>query len=116
MAQSRGRDYALQYKELSSRLRPGDQVWGSAVAWSAIVKTGARLDAGPESVPLLWTTKPDPAKHRFAIISPGMSFDGAGFHKIGDFGVPLPSILGSTYSSHDYRYALWASNQLEPAR
>ncbi|MBV8393845.1 MAG: hypothetical protein JOY81_11750 [Alphaproteobacteria bacterium] len=115
-AQSRQRDYALQYKELTSRLRPGDQVWGTAIAWDAVVKAGARIDAEPESVPLLWTTKPDPSKHRFVVVPAGRSFENAGFRKIGDYGEALPTILGSTYSSHDYRYELWASNQLDPAK
>ena len=112
LMQARERDYALQFGALTSRLKPGDQVWGTAVSWFAVLPAGARLDAKPEYVPLRWRTAPDPARHRFVVMLEGETFDTNGYDKIGTFGEPLPKILRTSYSNYEYVYDIWQSTQL----
>ena len=110
--QTRERDYALQFDALTSRLKPGDQVWGTAVSWFAVLSAGARLDAAPEAVPLRWRSAPDPARHRFVVMLVGKTFDTDGYAKVGTFGEALPMVLGTTYSNYEYVYEIWQSTRL----
>jgi hypothetical protein len=112
LMQTRERDYALQFDALTSRLKPCDQVWGTAVSWFAVLSAGARLDARPEPVPLRWRSAPESARHRFVVMLKGKTFDTDGYAKVGTFGEPLPNFLGSTYSSYEYVYEIWQSTQL----
>jgi 4-amino-4-deoxy-L-arabinose transferase-like glycosyltransferase len=108
--QSKERNYAKQFRKLSELLRPGDQVWGSAAAWYAVVSDCARLDSQPESVPFLWRTFPVPERHRFIVTEPkGQQF--VGFKKLGVFGSDLPLIFGSRLSNAPYLFELWESNE-----
>ncbi|WP_296336297.1 glycosyltransferase family 39 protein [Reyranella sp.] len=107
------RDYAVQMAPLSSRLKPGDQVWGSAVAWIAVVKAGARLDA-LDWVPGLEGTRPDPQRHKYVVVDRDASFAGAdGYRKIDGFGAELPLVFGSRLSNKPYDFDLWQSNALQ---
>lgn len=111
-AQTGPRDYALQFDELTRRLRRGDQVWGTAVAWYAIVASGGRLDAHREDVPVRWTTAPDPARHRFVVVLDDETFASEGYRRIGIFGQSPRRVLGRTYASQDYVYEIWQSTRL----
>jgi hypothetical protein len=105
------RDYYKQFSKFSQKLKPGDEVWGSAVAWYAVVNASARIDAMPESVPVRWNTHPDPSRHRFAVFRPGTvsAKELVGFHKVLEFGNELPTILGSPLSDAPYKFELWES-------
>jgi 4-amino-4-deoxy-L-arabinose transferase-like glycosyltransferase len=112
IAQGPARDYELQFTELTRRLQPGDQVWGTAVAWYAIAAAGARLDAHREDVPVGWRTRPDPARHRFVVMLDEETFPNEGFRRLGAFGQAPRAIRGSTFASQDYVYEIWQSTQL----
>jgi len=103
------RDYEKQFRRLSELLRPGDQVWGSASAWYAVVAACARLDAQPEAVPIVWHTSPIPEQHRFVITEPNKN-NFVGFKKIGVFGSDLPVIFGSRLSNASYLFEMWESD------
>lgn len=108
--QSPQRDYALQMAPLASRLKPGDQVWGSAVAWLTAVKAGARLDA-LNWVPALETSRPDPLRHKYVVVHRGVDFAGShGYRKILEFGSDLPLVFGSPLADRPYTFDLWQSN------
>jgi 4-amino-4-deoxy-L-arabinose transferase-like glycosyltransferase len=108
------RDYWLQFKELTSRLQPGDQLWGTAVAWYAAVSAGARLDAHSQAVPVRWASAPDPMRHRFLVFlkDEGVGREVDGYRKLGTFGEPVPRILGSALTNASYVYDLWISTKL----
>ncbi len=106
------RDYELQMEALSSRLKPGDQVWGSAVAWIATVKAGARLDA-LDWVPGVEGTRPDPLQHKYVVVDRDALFTGSdGYQKIVAFGDALPMVFGSRLSNKSYLFDLWQSKSL----
>ncbi len=106
------RNYALQMAPLSVRLKPGDQVWGSAVAWIAVVKAGARLDA-LDWVPVSEGTVPDPQRHKYVVVDRNVTFDGAdGYRKIIELGTELPLVFGSRLADRSYTFDLWQSNSL----
>jgi len=107
------RNYALQMAPLSSRLKPDDQVWGSAVAWVAAVKAGARLDA-LDWVPGLSGTRPDPLRHKYVVVDRDVPFAGAdGYRKVVELGADLPLVFGSRLSNKPYAFDLWQSNALQ---
>ena len=111
--QGQQRDYALQMAPLSSRLKPGDQVWGSAVTWIAAVKAGARLDA-LDWVPGTDGTRPDPLRHKFVVVDRDVSFaDSDSYRKVDGFGSELPFVFGSRLSNKPYDFDLWQSNSLQ---
>lgn len=107
------RNYAVQFAPLSAILKPHDQVWGSGVAWYAIVSAGARLDLQPHSIPLNWDTHPDPLRHRYVVVAPGgETAQFTGFVKIEDFGSPLPRVVGSQLSNSSYVFEIWKSRRI----
>ncbi|SJZ51425.1 Dolichyl-phosphate-mannose-protein mannosyltransferase [Enhydrobacter aerosaccus] len=103
------RDYGRQFAALSQILKPGDQVWGAAPTWYAVVKSGARLDAF-EPIPPWQKTQPDPRKHKYVVVDHGASFDGmTDYVKVRDFGADLPKVLGAPLTNKGYRFDLWQS-------
>lgn len=107
------RDYALQMAPLSSRLKPGDQVWGTAVAWFAVVKAGARQDVLDWMGPVVEAPRPDPLRHKYVVVHRGAAFAGAdGYRKILEFGSDLPLVFGSPLADRPYAFDLWQSNAL----
>ena len=111
--QGKERKYADIFKPLSNALRPGDEVWGSTVAWYAVVRAGARIDSKPEPIPIKWNTHPNPDRHRYVVIESGGSHEFAGFRKVDNFGVELQPVLGSRLSNASYVFELWKSQRLE---
>jgi 4-amino-4-deoxy-L-arabinose transferase-like glycosyltransferase len=110
------RDYALQMAPLSSRLKPGDQVWGSASAWIAVARSGAWLHAF-EWVPGFHGARPDPLRHKYVVFARGVPFAGIeNYHKVVDFGADLPLVFGSRLSDRSYAFDLWQSNALPDSR
>lgn len=110
--QGASRDYALQLEGLSRRLSPGDQVWGTAVAWVAVIKAGARLDA-VEWVPRAVDPRPDPMKHRYVVVFRGDDFPGRdAYRKIGEIGTEPPRILGASLTNKPYTFDLWLSQSM----
>jgi hypothetical protein len=107
------RDYALQMAPLSSRLKPGDQVYGSGVVWIAVAGTGARLDAW-QWVPGRERNRVDPLRHKFVVVVRGRMFAGQeDYRKIVEFGADLPLVFGSRLSDRPYSFDLWQSNSLQ---
>lgn len=107
------RDYALQMAPLSSRLKPGDQVWGTAVAWFAIIKARARQDVLDWMGPVVEAPRPDPLRHKYVVVHRGAQFAGAdGYRKILEFGSDLPLVFGSRLADRPYTLDLWQSNAL----
>lgn len=107
------RDYALQMAPLSSRLKPGDQVWGTAVAWFAVVKAGARQDVLDWMGPVVEPPRPDPLRHKYVVVHRGAAFAGTdGYRKILEFGSDLPPVFGSRLADRPYTFDLWQSNAL----
>ncbi|MSP74812.1 MAG: hypothetical protein EXR12_01615 [Rhodospirillaceae bacterium] len=107
------RDYALQMAPLSSRLKPGDQVWGTAVAWFAVVKAGARQDVLDWMGPVVEAPRPDPLRHKYVVVHRGIEFAGSdGYRKILEFGSDLPLVFGSRLADRSYTLDLWQSNAL----
>ncbi|MDP1909083.1 MAG: hypothetical protein Q8K85_12345, partial [Hyphomicrobium sp.] len=107
------RDYALQMAPLSGRLKPGDQVWGTAVAWFAVVKAGARQDVHDWMGPVVEAPRPDPLRHKYVVVHRGAQFAGAdGYRKILEFGSDLPLVFGSRLADRPYTLDLWQSNAL----
>lgn len=105
------RDYALQMAPLSSRLKPGDQVWGSAVAWFAVVKAGARQDVFNWMGAMLEDPRPDPLRHKYAVVDRDDEFIGReDYRKILEFGSDLPLVFGSPLADRPYTFDLWQSN------
>ncbi|MFZ0844990.1 MAG: glycosyltransferase family 39 protein [Pseudolabrys sp.] len=108
------RNYAVQFRPLSTILKPGDQVWGSGVAWFAVVAASARLDIKPQAIPIRWDTHPDPTRHKYLVIEPEespQSYDG--FVKTETFGIPLPRVFGSTLANKPYVFELWKSQKIQ---
>ncbi|MDP1841693.1 MAG: glycosyltransferase family 39 protein [Reyranella sp.] len=107
------RDYALQMAPLSSRLKPGDQVWGSAVAWFAVVKAGARQDVFNWMGSMPEDPRPDPLRHKYAIVDRDDQFIGReDYRKILELGSDLPLVFGSPLADRPYTFDLWQSNAL----
>ena len=106
------RDYALQLEGLSSRLSPGDQVWGTAVAWLAVIKAGARLDA-LEWVPRAVDPRPDPMKHKYVVVFRGDDFPGTeAYRKIAEIGSQPPRVFGASLTNKPYTFDLWRSHSM----
>lgn len=107
------RDYATQMAPLSSRLKPGDQVWGTAVAWFAVVKAGARQDVLDWMGPVVEAPRPDPLRHKYVVVHHGAEFAGSdGYRKILEFGSDLPLVFGSRLADRPYTFDLWQSDAL----
>ncbi len=111
--QSQQRDYASVMAPLSARLKPGDQVWGTAVAWPAIVNSGARLDAN-EWIPRKKEPRSDARIHKYVVVRRHSSFEGMDdYRKVLEFGDDLPLVLGSTLANKSYAFDLWQSQRLD---
>jgi hypothetical protein len=98
---------------LSSILKPGDQVWGSAVAWLPAVRAGALLQAS-DWVPGVDRTEPDPLRHKY-VVTQGRDaeFTGSdGYRKILEIGSELPFVFGSRLADRPYQFDLWQSKAL----
>lgn len=107
------RDYAMQMAPLSSRLKPGDQVWGTAVAWFAVVKAGARQDVLDWMGPVVEAPRPDPLRHKYVVVHRGTEFAGSdGYRRILEFGSDLPLVFGSRLADRPYTFDLWQSEAL----
>jgi hypothetical protein len=108
---SEQRSYYDQFKPLSELLRPGDEVWGTARAWYAVVKACARMDTRPEPVPIPWESHPFPEKHRYVVVLAAKeSAKFPGFKRLGVFGSEVPRLAGRQRSYEaSYRYELWES-------
>lgn len=107
------RDYALQMAPLSGRLKPGDQVWGSAIAWFAVVQAGARQDVFDWMGPVIEDPRPDPLRHKYVVVDRDDEFIGReDYRKILEFGSDLPLVFGSPLADRPYAFDLWQSNAL----
>jgi hypothetical protein len=107
------RDYAAQMAPLSNLLRPGDQVWGAAPVWFAVVNAGGRLDAF-EPVPPWKLTRPDPRRHKYVVMDRDRPFDGSqDYEKIAEFGSDLPPVLGASLTNKSYSFDLWRSKLID---
>jgi 4-amino-4-deoxy-L-arabinose transferase-like glycosyltransferase len=111
--QGEQRDYGKQMASFSSRLKPGDQIWGSAPVWFAAVRAGARLNA-LEPVPPFTMTRPDPARHKYVVVDRGTPFDGSeDYKKVEEFGTDLPPVMGRSLSDKPYKFDLWQSRRID---
>jgi hypothetical protein len=111
--QSKVRNYDAVFEPLSEVLKPGDEVWGSATAWYAVVKAGARIDSKSYPIPIKWNTHPNPDRHRFIVTELDETNEFLGFRKVANFGIELKPVLGSPLSSASYVFELWKSQRLK---
>jgi 4-amino-4-deoxy-L-arabinose transferase-like glycosyltransferase len=109
--QSSQRDYDQAFVRLTCRIRPGDQVWGSATAWYAVVRFGGRLDAQPESVPAGWlpNAAPDPAVHHLVVTEHERNNNWPGYIKVDEIRMDMPKVMGSTLTSEPYLFDILES-------
>lgn len=106
------RNYVAQFAPLSTLLKPNDQVWGTGVAWYAIVKAGARLDIQPFTIPLNWDSRPDATRHKYVVVARDAPPPLDGFVKLRDFGSLLPPVMGSRLSDTSYVFSVWKSQSI----
>jgi len=96
------RDYQQVEQGIAQAIPQGSVVFGPAMVWYAVEKAGAKLHVGKVI---------EPSRYDYVVLKGGVDFKLPDtFIKVGEFGTPLPRILGKfTLSDYDYRLQVWKS-------